>query len=143
MPVLGVLPYVTDMHLEAEDGLSGKFVRQTSESGDALTVVVPRMPRISNHTDFDPLLLHPQVSLNFVGQGEAIPPADLVILPHNKSVRSDLDWLIGNGWGDYLERHLRYGGKVMGICGGLQMLGQAVHDPEGSEGPAGSRWRSR
>ncbi len=137
VPVLGVLPFVEDLHLEAEDGLSGKFVQETGDE-NTLKVVVPRLPRISNHTDFDPLLLHPRVSLHFAGVGERVPPADLIVLPGSKSVRSDLRWLIDNGWTERLARHLRYGGKVMGICGGLQMLGRAVHDPRGSEGPAGS-----
>ena len=138
VPVLGVLPFVEDLHLEAEDGLSGKFVKQWGASEHALEVVVPRIPRISNHTDFDPLLLHPSVNLHFVGRGDPVPQADLIILPGSKSVRSDLQWLIDNGWREQLVRHLRYGGKLIGICGGLQMLGKAVHDPLASEGPAGS-----
>ncbi len=96
------------------------------------------LPRISNHTDFDPLRLHPQVDLQFVGPGESIPAADLIILPGSKSVRSDLAYLRQNGWETAINRHLRYGGKVLGICGGLQMLGEQVHDPLGLEGPAGS-----
>ncbi len=103
-----------------------------------LNVVVPVLPRISNHTDFDPLRLHPQVNLQFIGPGQAIPPADLIILPGSKSVRSDLNYLRNNGWATAIERHLRYGGKLMGICGGLQMLGEQVHDPLGLEGAAGS-----
>jgi adenosylcobyric acid synthase len=63
--------------------------------------------------------------------------ADLVILPGSKSVRADLAWLRERGWPEYLERHLRYGGRVMGICGGFQMLGKAIADPEGLEGPPG------
>ncbi|MBI6574541.1 cobyric acid synthase [Pseudomonas viridiflava] len=134
-PVVGVLPYVMDLHLEAEDGLDQ---RQTDKVEQVLNVVVPVLPRISNHTDFDPLRLHPQVSLQFVGPGQAIPPADLVILPGSKSVRSDLAYLRANGWEDAIQKHLRYGGKVMGICGGLQMLGEQMHDPLGLEGAAGS-----
>src|SRR3984957_18353038 len=100
-------------------------------------VVVPALARISNHTDFDPLRVHPQVDLQYVGPGESPPPADLVILPGSKSVRSDLDWLRRHGWPEYLQRHLRYGGKVLGICGGLQMLGRVIADPLGLEGPCG------
>ncbi len=103
-----------------------------------LKVVVPVLPRISNHTDFDPLRLHPQVDLQFVGPGQSIPAADLIILPGSKSVRSDLAYLRANGWDTAVARHLRYGGKVLGICGGLQMLGEQVHDPLGLEGAAGS-----
>jgi adenosylcobyric acid synthase len=134
-PVVGVLPYVMDLHLEAEDGLDQ---RQTDKAEQVLNVVVPILPRISNHTDFDPLRLHPQVNLQFIAAGQAIPPADLIILPGSKSVRGDLAHLRANGWDTAIERHLRYGGKVLGICGGLQMLGQQLHDPLGLEGAAGS-----
>jgi len=134
-PVVGVLPYVMDLHLEAEDGIDQ---RQIDKAAQVLKVVVPVLPRISNHTDFDPLRLHPQVDLQFVGPGQAIPAADLIILPGSKSVRSDLAYLRANGWDTALARHLRYGGKVLGICGGLQMLGEQVHDPLGLEGPGGS-----
>ncbi|KPW52834.1 Cobyric acid synthase [Pseudomonas syringae pv. antirrhini] len=134
-PVVGVLPYVMDLHLEAEDGLDQ---RQTDKVEQVLNVVVPVLPRISNHTDFDPLRLHPQVNLQFIGPGQPIPPADLIILPGSKSVRSDLNYLRSNGWETAIDRHLRYGGKLMGICGGLQMLGEHLHDPLGLEGAAGS-----
>ncbi|UVH50360.1 cobyric acid synthase [Pseudomonas sp. CBSPBW29] len=134
-PVVGVLPYVMDLHLEAEDGIDQ---RQIDKAAQVLKVVVPVLPRISNHTDFDPLRLHPQVDLQFVGPGQAIPAADLIILPGSKSVRSDLAYLRANGWDTAVARHLRYGGKVLGICGGLQMLGEQVHDPLGLEGPRGS-----
>ncbi|MBD8193543.1 cobyric acid synthase [Pseudomonas fluorescens] len=134
-PVVGVLPYVMDLHLEAEDGIDQ---RQIDKVAQVLKVVVPVLPRISNHTDFDPLRLHPQVDLQFVGPAQAIPAADLIILPGSKSVRSDLAYLHANGWDTAVARHLRYGGKVLGICGGLQMLGEQVHDPLGLEGGAGS-----
>ncbi|WP_313739496.1 cobyric acid synthase [Pseudomonas sp.] len=134
-PVVGVLPFVTDLHLEAEDGIDR---RQTAKEAQVLKVVVPVLPRISNHTDFDPLRLHPQVDVQFVGPGQAIPPADLIILPGSKSVRGDLAQLRAGGWDTAIARHLRYGGKLIGICGGLQMLGHEVHDPHGLEGPAGS-----
>lgn len=134
-PVVGVLPYVMDLHLEAEDGIDR---RQIDKAAQVLKVVVPVLPRISNHTDFDPLRLHPQVDLQFIGPGQTVPAADLIILPGSKSVRSDLAYLRANGWETAVARHLRYGGKVLGICGGLQMLGEQVHDPLGLEGPAGS-----
>ncbi len=134
-PVVGVLPYVMDLHLEAEDGLDQ---RQTDKVEQVLNVVVPILPRISNHTDFDPLRLHPQVNLQFIGPGQAIPSADLIILPGSKSVRSDMAYLRANGWDSAIARHLRYGGKLLGICGGLQMLGEQLHDPLGLEGAPGS-----
>jgi len=134
-PVLGVIPYLHGLHLEAEDAISREQIKSSQHS---LHIVVPVLPHISNHTDFDPLRLHPQVNLHFVAPGETPPAADLVILPGSKNVRSDLAWLHTQGWDTYLARQLRYGGKVMGICGGLQMLGTAVHDPHGIEGVPGS-----
>ncbi|WP_430461777.1 cobyric acid synthase [Thalassolituus sp. LLYu03] len=136
-PVLGVLPYLQGLYLDAEDSLN---LQQDTQEGQPLQVVVPVYPRISNHTDFDALRLHPQVKLTLVGPGQTPPPADLVILPGSKNTRADLHWLLqqpGN-WPDYLQRHLRYGGKLMGICGGLQMLGDVIHDPQGTEDQAGS-----
>jgi adenosylcobyric acid synthase len=133
-PVLGVLPYLQGFHLEAEDAINSS---QNCED-KALTVIVPVLPRISNHTDFDLLRLHPQVNLQFIGPGQKIPPADLIILPGSKSVRSDLAWLINQGWQQAIERHLRYGGKLMGICGGFQMLGKSIADPLGLEGEPGT-----
>jgi len=146
-PVLGVLPYLHGLHLEAEDGFFGQADGARPSpgpsghplplAGEGIRVVAPRLPHISNHTDFDPLRLHPQVAFSYVGAGEAIPPADLIILPGSKNVRADLDWLRAQGWEDVLRRHLRYGGKVMGVCGGFQMLGTVLRDPLGLEGPAG------
>ncbi len=134
-PVLGVLPYLHGLHLEAEDALPATA---HSARPAALRVIVPALPRISNHTDFDPLRLHPQVDLRFIRAGETPPGADLIILPGSKAVRADLDWLRQQGWEAVIQRHLRYGGKLLGLCGGLQMLGSAIHDPLGVEGPAGS-----
>jgi adenosylcobyric acid synthase len=133
-PVLGVLPYLHGLNLDAEDAIRRE---PNIAKAHALRVIVPVLPRISNHTDFEPLRHHPQVELRYVGPGEALPPADLVILPGSKSVRSDLEYLRREGWEEYLERHLRYGGRVMGICGGLQMLGEGIADPLGLEGPPG------
>lgn len=128
-PVLGVLPYLHGLHLDAEDA-----VAENAVSSGKFRIIVPRLPHISNHTDFEPLRLHPQVDLQYVGHLENIPPADLLILPGSKNVGFDLAWLRSQGWEAALQRHLRYGGKVIGICGGLQMLGQAIHDPHGIEG---------
>jgi adenosylcobyric acid synthase len=134
-PVLGVLPYLHGLQLEAEDALP----RDHQAKPDArLRVAVPALPRISNHTDLDALSAHPQVDVRFVGPGEAPPPCDLIVLPGSKSTRDDLAWLRAQGWDEAIARHLRYGGKLIGICGGLQMLGTAVHDPRGIEGTAGS-----
>ncbi|BDB25243.1 cobyric acid synthase [Cupriavidus sp. P-10] len=135
-PVFGVLPYLHGLHLDAEDAIIG--TQATKSGAQRLRVIVPVLPRIANHTDFDALRAHPQVDLRFIGPGMPVPPADLVVLPGSKSVRADLAFLRANGWEAALQRHLRYGGKLVGICGGMQMLGRQVHDPDGREGPAGS-----
>ena len=169
-PVLGVLPFLPGLALEAEDGLarppsrpgqavSGKVQKDRGTTGGdedwdttgsgyqqptrnptpaSLRILVPSLPRLSNRTDFDALCLHPQVELDFIGPGRDLPPADLIILPGSKSVRADLAWLRQQGWEAAIRRHLRYGGKVIGICGGYQMLGNQIHDPLGLEGPPGS-----
>ncbi|GAB4353449.1 MAG: cobyric acid synthase [Gammaproteobacteria bacterium] len=137
-PVLGVLPYLHGLHLEAEDALPRDIPTRASSDAPRLRVIVPALPRISNHTDFDPLRLHPSVALRFVGPGGPVPPADLIILPGSKCVRADLAWLRREGWEAAIRRHLRYGGKLLGICGGYQMLGRRIHDPHGIEGEPGS-----
>jgi adenosylcobyric acid synthase len=134
-PVLGVLPYLHGLQLEAEDALPRE---RTAKPGARLRVAVPALPRISNHTDFDALRAHPQVELRFVGPGEDWPACDLIVLPGSKATRADLAWLRAQGWEPAIAHHLRYGGKLIGICGGLQMLGTAVHDPLGIEGAPGS-----
>ncbi len=131
-PVLGVVPFIQGLWLDAEDALPKppRARNDTAPHADrALRVVVPALPRISNHTDFDPLRAHPQVDFQFVRMGDSIPPADLVVLPGSKNVQRDLHTLRQHGWEPYLRRHLRYGGKLIGICGGLQMLGRELRDP--------------
>ncbi|HHC73142.1 MAG TPA: cobyric acid synthase [Thiotrichales bacterium] len=134
VPVAGVLPWLHGLHLEAEDALPRSRGREEAP----LRVVVPALPRISNHTDLDPLRLHPQVDLRFAGPGQPLRPADLIVLPGSKSVRHDLRWLRAQGWEGEILRHLRYGGRLLGICGGFQMLGSWIHDPRGIEGLPGS-----
>lgn len=135
-PVLGVLPYLRNWQLDAEDAVA---TEQSNKPEAGLRVVVPRLARISNHTDFDPLRLHPQVNLRYVPTDRPPPPCDLIVLPGSKSVRADLAALQAAGWDQALHRHLRYGGRLMGLCGGYQMLGRAVHDPTGLEGEPGSQ----
>lgn len=126
---MGVIPYLHGLNLEAEDAIKseqldkGKFI-----------VKVPVVTRISNHTDFDPLRLHPEIDLQFIGKGDSLSGADFIILPGSKSVQADLEYIKSQGWDKDIERHLRYGGKVMGICGGYQMLGEHLADPLGIEG---------
>jgi adenosylcobyric acid synthase len=134
-PVLGVLPYLHGLHLDAEDAVPHE---KSQHNEQKFKVVVPVFPRISNHTDFDPLRIHPDLAFEYVGPNEEIPPADLLILPGSKSVRDDLAWLRKNGWDKQIARHLRYGGKVLGICGGFQMLGKVLVDDLGIEGEPGT-----
>lgn len=134
-PVIGVIPYLPGLHLDAEDAIAAEQILDAELP--QLRVVVPVFPRISNHTDFDALRLHPQVDLHYVGPDGDKPAADLIILPGSKNVRRDLQWLRDNGWGEAISRHLRYGGKIIGICGGYQMLGTEVSDLHGVEDTAG------
>lgn len=135
-PVFGVLPYLKGFHLEAEDSINADQV--IDDSNPVLNVVVPVFPHIANHTDLDALRLHPQVNLQFVTTGQVKPKADLIILAGSKGVQTDVDWLKQHGWQQHINSHLRYGGKLIGICGGYQMLGKQLHDPHGIEGPSGS-----
>ena len=138
-PVLGVLPYLHGLHLESEDGLSHEACpAQNSDGEQTLRVIVPALPHISNHTDFDPLRLHPQVNFSYVGPADDIPPADLIILPGSKNVRGDLQWLREKAWDKHIQNHLRYSGKLIGICGGFQMLGSTINDPQGLDGLPGN-----
>ena len=134
-PVLGVLPYLKTLYLEAEDSLN---LQSNVPNNTLFNIIVPRLPHLSNHTDFDPLRLHPQVNLQFVDITQPVPACDLIILPGSKNTRDDLQLLKKNNWHQILQKHLRYGGKVMGICGGFQMLGKQIDDPQGTEGKAGS-----
>ncbi|MDO6720833.1 cobyric acid synthase [Psychrosphaera sp. 1_MG-2023] len=128
-PVLGVLPYIHDLALDAEDAISIENKTGTVQ----LKIAVIVLPHISNHTDFDALRLHPNVDLQYVGIFESLPNCDLVILPGSKNVIGDLTHLKYNKWPAQINRHLRYGGKLLGICGGFQMLGHTIFDPNGVE----------
>ncbi len=137
-PVIGVLPYLMNLHLEAEDAIQTQQDVFYADAGQRITVAVPVLPRISNHTDLDALRLHPQVNLQFVAPGATIPAADLIVLPGSKAVQHDLATLREYGWDTAIACHLRYGGKLLGICGGFQMLGKTIADPLGIEGLAGN-----
>jgi adenosylcobyric acid synthase len=134
-PVLGTLPYLHGLFLDAEDALAHHSER---DGETKLVVVAPVFPRISNANDLDPLRLHPEVDFRWVGPGQPLPACDLIVLPGSKSVQADLVWLRDQGHEAAIKRHLRYGGKLIGLCGGYQMLGRALHDPAGIEGGPGS-----
>lgn len=132
-PVLGVVPYLSSFYLDAEDAISTEQQLSSNPQNEKLNVVVPVLPRISNHTDFDGLRLHPDVNLRFVDIQETDRSADLIVLPGSKNVIHDLAKLKRYGWHQTLLRHCRYGGKVLGVCGGYQMLGHTLTDPTGIE----------
>ncbi|WP_420324816.1 cobyric acid synthase [Mameliella sp.] len=131
----GVAPWFPEAwRLPAEDALDIRT--QTRREG--LHVVCLCFSRMANFDDLDPLAQEPGVRLTMLRRGEAIPgDADLVILPGSKSTRGDLAFLREQGWDVDLMAHHRRGGRVLGICGGYQMLGRVVDDPQGIEGPAG------
>jgi adenosylcobyric acid synthase len=137
-PALGLIPHFPDARrLPAEDAVA--LDRRDSASGGGITVAVPRLAHIANFDDFDPLKLEPSVRLVMVRPGEPLPgDADLVILPGSKATLADLRDFRRNGWDIDLQAHVRRGGRVLGLCGGYQMLGRTVADPDGMEGPPGS-----
>ena len=131
----GTLPWFANAHLlPAEDAVD--LSRAPSDGG--FHIVCPMLSRISHFDDLDPLAAEPSVRLTMVPPGTPLPAdADLVILPGTKSTRGDLAFLRAQGWDIDLYAHVRRGGAVLGICGGYQMLGRFIEDPQGFEGPAG------
>jgi adenosylcobyric acid synthase len=137
----GVVPWFEAAHhLPAED--SASLVRQNDGAdiaNGAIRIAVPRLPRIANFDDLDPLRAEPDVALTLVAPGEPLPAdADLIILPGSKSSLADLSELRRQGWDIDIVAAARRGATVLGICGGFQMLGQTIADPGGLEGPPGS-----
>jgi adenosylcobyric acid synthase len=133
-PALGLLPFfAAAARLPAEDAFGLGALRARAEG--EVTIAVPMLARIANFDEFDPLRIEPSVRLVFVPPGEAIPLADVIILPGSKATIADLAFFQEQGWHVDLIAHARRGGRVLGICGGYQMLGTSVADPEGIEGP--------
>ncbi|MBY3224145.1 cobyric acid synthase [Rhizobium laguerreae] len=133
-PCFGIVPWLSGAaRLPAEDSVV--LERLARRGAGALKIAVPVLPRIANFDDLDPLRAEPDVELVFVRSGERIPgDASLVVLPGSKSTISDLADFRAEGWDRDLQAHVRRGGRVIGICGGYQMLGRMVHDPLGIEG---------
>ena len=136
---LGVVPWFPDAaKLPAEDILDLRASR-TADDRAGLKIAVPQLSRIANFDDLDPLRLTSGVTVDIVPPGRALPGnADLVILPGSKSTRGDLAFFRAQGWDIDLAAHRRRGGYVLGICGGYQMLGRTIADPDGIEGPPGT-----
>jgi len=141
-PCLGVVPWFEGAgRLPAEDmlGLEDAGGTDGRRPDRQVTVAVPVLQRIANFDDLDPLRLEPAVRLVLVRPGEAIPAgADLVVVPGTKSTMADLAFLRAQGWDIDIAAHRRRGGRVLGLCGGYQMLGRMIADPDGVEGPAGA-----
>ncbi|HEY2133674.1 MAG TPA: cobyric acid synthase [Acetobacteraceae bacterium] len=133
---VGLVPHFEKAgRLPAEDAMDLPAGRR---EGGRLRVVVPVLPRIANFDDLDPLAAEADVALTMVPGGMALPVADLVILPGSKATIADLAALRAEGWDIDIAAHVRRRGRVLGLCGGYQMLGRVIADPEGIEGPAGA-----
>ncbi len=137
-PALGVVPWLPQAAwLPAEDALDLERGRAGDASG--CVIAVPMLARIANFDDLDPLGMEPGVELIFVPPGHPIPAkADVVIVPGAKSTIADLGFLRAQGWDIDIKAHVRRGGHVLGLCGGYQMLGRLIVDPDGVDGAAGS-----
>ncbi|SDD12630.1 cobyric acid synthase [Ruegeria marina] len=133
-PCLGVVPWFNDAwRLPAEDMMDIR-----SAAGGACKVAVPQLERMANFDDLDPLAAEPNVTVEIIAPGRPLPgDADLVLLPGSKSTVGDLAFFRAQGWDIDLYAHVRRGGHVLGLCGGYQMLGRSIDDPEGIEGRPG------
>ena len=138
-PDLGMVPWLHPARaLPAEDAVV--LERRARADGDRRArIVVPMLSRIANFDEFDPLRADPDIDFSFLPPGTPVPgDADLVILPGAKATLADLAFLRAQGWDIDILAHVRRGGRVLGVCGGYQMLGRTVSDPEGIEGPPGA-----
>jgi adenosylcobyric acid synthase len=136
---LGIVPFFASARaLPAEDGVVLDAWRPRQPRSGALRIAVPRLPRIANFDDLDPLAAEPGVTLDLVSPGRVLPLCDLVLLPGSKATLADLAALESQGWDIDIKAHARRGGSVLGLCAGYQMLGRRIADPTGVEGPAGA-----
>lgn len=128
-PCLGVVPWLGAVgKLPPEDSVALDHLIQLDTG--ALKIAIPKLPRIANFDDFDPLVAEENVNLRYIQSGATLPEdTDIVILPGSKSTISDLEYLKREGWQDALEAHLKRGGQIIGVCGGYQMLGRKIFDP--------------
>jgi adenosylcobyric acid synthase len=137
--VFGVLPWFDHIRIESEDSVAIENPRKIyPRAGGDTAIAVIRLPHISNFTDFEPLSAIQGLDVHFLEQAQDLSGFRAVILPGSKNTRFDLDWLKTSGWGEAIRHFHSRGGHVLGICGGYQMLGRYVHDPEGHEGQPGS-----
>ncbi|WP_127529379.1 cobyric acid synthase [Paenibacillus kobensis] len=130
IPVLGVIPHMPKLNIEAEDSVVLERPHNPVEADDKdLDVVVIRLPRISNFTDFDPLSAEPDVSLRYAESADQLQKPDIIILPGSKNTLDDLAFLQENGMTEAIEQLVAHGSRLVGICGGYQMLGRKLNDP--------------
>ncbi|MGK5095075.1 cobyric acid synthase [Deltaproteobacteria bacterium TL4] len=139
LPVLGVLPYYQNIQIEAEDSVLLQSLIDPLEvpSSQTVKIAVIRVPHISNYTDFFPLQREKKVTVHYLSQPRLLENYQAVILPGSKNVRSDLKWLYDTEWASTLQTYQKGGGTLVGICGGYQMLGMSIQDPNGVEGEPG------
>ena len=130
VPVLGVVPY-TRVDIDDEDSMSLRLTRDTHRRPVDIGVI--RLPHISNFTDFSPLEEHPALGVRYVSRSQALGDPDLIILPGTKSTMADLKWLRETGLASLIQRKAQAGVPVLGVCGGYQMLGKRISDPQGVE----------
>ena len=135
IPVLGVIPYV-DVKIEAEDSLalSSLRLKRPKKAEFPIDVAIIRLPRISNFTDIDPLFEEPDLGVRFVSSAADFGNPDVIILPGTKNTIDDLHWLKEQGLATAIECSFKKGAHVFGICGGYQMLGKTLLDPDAIEG---------
>lgn len=138
-PVFGVVPWYDHFVIEQEDSVVIERPRPVDTSriaGSAVAVI--RIPHISNFTDFDPLIAVEGLGVHFLEQPQDLSAFTAVILPGSKNTRFDLQWLHDQGWSRELTRFSGMGGHILGICGGYQIMGESVEDPDGLEGDPGA-----
>src|SRR5262249_54076770 len=146
LPCVGIIPHIADLGLDEEDSVSLEQRRTVArawpaaddrgaEDGDRpLRIGVVALPHMANFTDFDPLAREPSVALAYLASPDDVAHADVLVLPGTKQTLDDLAWLESRGFVAAIRAHAARGGLTMGVCGGMQMLGRRISDPEGIEG---------
>jgi adenosylcobyric acid synthase len=139
LPVLGLIPFFNHIHIDSEDGVSLDVLIDPPRGPEPgkINIGVIRLPHISNFTDFSPFQRDASVDLHYLVRPRSLSGYDVVFMPGTKNVRADMEWLRSTGWASRLEAFAGDGGRLVGICGGYQMLGVLVHDPHGIEGTPG------
>ncbi len=140
LPVLGLIPFFRDIEIDSEDGMLLELIIDPPKQlmKTRINIAVLRLPHISNFTDFNALERESNVNLHYLSKLRSLDGYDMLLLPGTKNVRGDIDWLKDSGWMDEVLKYEKKGGRIGGICGGYQILGNAVHDPNGVEGKAGT-----